>query len=496
MELSSGKNFDDVALKFSADPSVADNKGNLGYLTVFSLPYRFENIIYGLAPGKFSAPVKSNSGYHIFKNNSERKAAGKMKAMQILLVLPPGSEPDTRKKIGALADSLYHRLQKGDDFSMLATTFSNDIVSAASGGQMAEFGLGTYDPVFESAAFALPANGAVSKPFLTSHGYHIVKRISLTAPSAANDKKTTELLRSQVERDSRINEAREILYKKILDKAGYKPGNLNLQQVKIFTDSAWEFKPAAPNSPIHNTDILFTIGNKPRTVSDLIGYGHSNRANPDGSGVKSFNQVMEDFKRQATMDYYRDHLEDYNPAFEQQMKELKEGNLFFDIMMKEVWSKSQSDSAGMAAYFENNKTKYVWKNSAAAVIFYCGDEASAGELKKALTNNPADWKMVAEGFSSQVTFDSARFEINKIPGLKNTTPKPGLITAVETNKDDNSASFAYIIKLYNQPAQKTLAEAKSELVTDFQDDIDRKWADELRKKYNLKINTAAQNTLK
>ena len=41
MELKSGKSFDDVALKFSADPSVAKNKGNLGYITVFSLPYQF-----------------------------------------------------------------------------------------------------------------------------------------------------------------------------------------------------------------------------------------------------------------------------------------------------------------------------------------------------------------------------------------------------------------------------------------------------------------------
>src|SRR6188768_411053 len=68
MELQSGKNFDDVALKYSVDPSVAQNKGNLGYITVFTLPYQFENIIYKLAPGKFSAPFRSNSGYHIFKN--------------------------------------------------------------------------------------------------------------------------------------------------------------------------------------------------------------------------------------------------------------------------------------------------------------------------------------------------------------------------------------------------------------------------------------------
>ena len=91
MQLKSGKSFDEVALKYSADPSVAQNKGNLGYITVFSLPYQFENIIYGLLPGKFSSPYKSNSGYHIFKNISQRKAVGRIKVSQILIAVPPGS---------------------------------------------------------------------------------------------------------------------------------------------------------------------------------------------------------------------------------------------------------------------------------------------------------------------------------------------------------------------------------------------------------------------
>src|SRR5215510_9303397 len=114
MELRSGKSFDQVALKFSADPSVAQNKGHLGYITVFSLPYQFENIIYNLAPGKYSAPYKSNSGYHIFKNVAERKAVGRIKASQILVAVPPGTDSPTKNKLSQLADSLYNRLQKGD----------------------------------------------------------------------------------------------------------------------------------------------------------------------------------------------------------------------------------------------------------------------------------------------------------------------------------------------------------------------------------------------
>ena len=86
MELQSGKNFDDVALKFSADPSVAQNKGNLGYITVFSLPYQFENVIYNLSPGKFSTPYRSNSGYHIFKKLGKEKQLAELRFHKFLLL--------------------------------------------------------------------------------------------------------------------------------------------------------------------------------------------------------------------------------------------------------------------------------------------------------------------------------------------------------------------------------------------------------------------------
>jgi peptidyl-prolyl cis-trans isomerase SurA len=189
MELQSGKKFDDVALKFSADPAVPSNKGHLGYITVFSLPYQFENIIYKLPPGKYSTPYRSNSGFHIFKNVEERKAVGRIKISQILLAVPPGSDDAAKKAIAARADSLYNRLQKGDDFGKVAGLFSNDVVSSASRGLVPEFGLGTYDPAFEAVAFSLPADGAISKPFLTSHGYHIIKRESLAPASTVRNKR-------------------------------------------------------------------------------------------------------------------------------------------------------------------------------------------------------------------------------------------------------------------------------------------------------------------
>src|SRR6478735_6986004 len=369
MELQSGKSFDDVALKFSADPSVAQNKGNLGYITVFSVPYR------------------SNSGYHIFKNLGERKAVGRIKVSQILIAVPPGSDSTAKKKLAALADSIYTRLQKGDDFGKLAATFSNDVVSSASNGAMPEFGLGTFDPAFESVAFSLLKNGAISKPFLTNHGYHIIKRTSLTPPKTVKNKKNLDMISSLVEKDGRAKVAKDKLYNKILAQTHFKQFNVDQVMLQMYVDSVMASKAPSPGNPVNKSTALFSVGVSTMIVNDLLTYSATNRFKPDGSGAKPFNELNEEFKRNSVMGYYRAHLEEYSEEFNTQMKELKDGNLFFDIMMREVWSKAQSDTAGQKAFYEQNKSKYKWTYSADAVIFYCGDSATAKSCRSILVKD-------------------------------------------------------------------------------------------------------------
>jgi len=495
MQLQSGTNFDDVALKFSADPSVAKNKGNLGYITVFSLPYQFETVIYNLAPGKYSAPYKSNFGYHIFKNLGERKAVGRVKASQILIAVPPGSDDTTKKHLKELADSIYNRLQKGDDFGKLATAFSNDVVSSASNGSMPEFGIGTFDPAFETAIFSLPKNGEISTPFFTEHGYHIVKRASITPPAALKNKKNLDMIRMLVERDGRVNVAKDKLYNKILAQSGYKQFNVDQAMLQMYLDSVLAARPPSLGNPVNKSTALFSVGQSTKTVNDLLTYSITNRYKTDGSGLKPFNELNEEFKRNSVMEYYRAHLEEFNEEFNTQMKELKDGNLFFDIMMREVWSTAQSDTAGQKKYYDQNKAKYKWNYSADAVIFYCGDEATARSFRDILEKDKSKWKTVLENFSDKITSDSARFEITKIPGAIKTTAKAGVITNIVKNKDDNSASFALIFKIYPLPAQKTFADARGDVVSDFQDAIDKKWIAELKKKYPVKVNEAVLTTI-
>ena len=66
--------------------------GDLGFVTAFSLPYEYENIVFGLGVGETSRPYRSLKGLHVFNIAGDRKAAGKWKIAQILLSFPPGEQ--------------------------------------------------------------------------------------------------------------------------------------------------------------------------------------------------------------------------------------------------------------------------------------------------------------------------------------------------------------------------------------------------------------------
>lgn len=486
--LAKGEDFMAIAAELSDDPSAKANKGDLNYITVFTLPYEFETIIYNTAPGKYSSPYTSKVGYHIFKNIEERKALGTIKAQQILLAFPPGSSEAAKKDVGRLADSLYQRILKGDDFAKLASKYSNDYVSA-SAGSMADVSIGDYEPAFEKALWALTKDGAVSKPFLTSHGYHIVKRIS-AKPVVTNpaDKANIERLQQKVKADDRWKTARDFIYNAVKAKPGVQRSNYTDAALWAYTDSVLYHKPAGAGSLLNPESAILNIGNTAFPVADWINYVQTYRYKPGGAGIRSYPELMDDFRKHAMYQYYRDHLEDYNEDFRNQMTEFRDGNLFFEIMQQEVWNKAQADSVALLALYEKNKSQYNWKQSADAVIFFCSDEASAKSLTTQLRQNPSSWKKAVDKMSERVVADSARFEWAQIPGLGKATPAAGSLTTYAVNKADNTASFAYITKVYTTPSPRSFNEAKGLVMNDYQNLLEEEWVKNLKKKYPVTVN--------
>lgn len=108
---------------------------------------------------------------------------------------------DQKKK----ADEIYKELVGGADFATLAKKYSDDTGSAQKGGDLGSFGKGVMVPEFEKVAFSITP-GAISEPFKSQFGYHIVK-------VAKREKVTTPV--SQLDQTTKGNLMNEKLVKKI-----------------------------------------------------------------------------------------------------------------------------------------------------------------------------------------------------------------------------------------------------------------------------------------
>ena len=489
--LKAKSDFRTIAKQYSDDTSAKYNGGDLGYITVFSLPYELENLAYRTSPGSISALYESKAGFHIFKNLGERKALGRIKAAQILIAFPPGVAIEQKKVLKKLTDSLYTRILVGDNFEKLAAQFSNDYVSAQANGIIPEFGVGQYDAVFENVILSLK-NGGISKPFQTDYGYHIVKRINVTpVKSNKTDAKLRQEMLEKVEQSDRIELSKQVLIKKIIKEANYQKLPFENPQLWAFSDSIFNSIKPATRITLNAETPLLKLGNETAYVSDWINYAQVERYKTDGSGVKPYRQVWDEFVNATALEYYKNHLEDFNSVFHDQMKEFKEGNLFFEIMQKEVWGPAQSDSVALEAFYQKNKNKYTWNKSADAVIFYASDANIAQLLLAQLKEDPGAWQTLVNTMSDKVSADSGRFELAQLPNAANAILKDGMFTSTVINKSDKTASFAYIGHIYSQPALRNFEEAKGLVINDYQAELEKKWITELKKKYPVTINQNA-----
>jgi peptidyl-prolyl cis-trans isomerase D len=92
---------------------------------------------------------------------------------QHILFKTPGKSPEEVEKIKDKARQVMDRAKKGEDFGSLAKQFSEDS-TAASGGDLGEFGHGQMVPEFDKVAFSLGV-GAISDLVQTQFGIHIIK---------------------------------------------------------------------------------------------------------------------------------------------------------------------------------------------------------------------------------------------------------------------------------------------------------------------------------
>ena len=231
------------------------------------------------------------------------------------------------------AEDLIFRLNEGEDFALLANTYTQDPSNSADpqnlkGGDLGWFNKGQLLPEFEIASFEAE-KGSIVGPILTQYGYHVIK---------VNDKRTLEsneqvnashiLLTIQPGRGTENElkdiasifalEATEFGFFVLADSLGLEIQDSNgLRKESIFVD----------NFGVGRSAVNFAFNNVEGSTSDAIKndnfYGVFFLDKVDKETVISFEDVKEDLKNEFLSEFKKNHIK----TLAQSMKDNNQGEM-------------------------------------------------------------------------------------------------------------------------------------------------------------------------
>lgn len=168
--LARGGDFAVVAGSFSDDKKTAGSGGDWGWRELISLSPELAMVLGQLKPGQISPPFPTREGYLIVRLEAR---SGERVRFRTILIRAVITRQDTLRARERARD-LQKKIKAGMSFDSLARNFSNDPMTADSGGRLGDFLLAGLTPPFDSVV-ALLDSGEVSEPVLSEHGYHIIK---------------------------------------------------------------------------------------------------------------------------------------------------------------------------------------------------------------------------------------------------------------------------------------------------------------------------------
>ena len=171
----SGEDFGRLAVQYS-NAQTALEGGSLGDRKGSELPTFLGEAIATMKAGDITRPLRTPSGYHIVRLNeikgTTQAIVNQVHARHILIKTNELQDDATvEQKLASIRDRI---LNKGENFSAVASVVSEDPGSAAEGGDLGWSNPGTFVPEFEKVLAQLQPD-EISQPFRTQYGWHIIQ---------------------------------------------------------------------------------------------------------------------------------------------------------------------------------------------------------------------------------------------------------------------------------------------------------------------------------
>ena len=500
----SGEDFGKLATEFSQDPSAKDNKGDLGYFTAFRMVYAFENGAYKTPKGSISNPVRTRFGYHLIKVNEVRQNRGDVIVAHIMIMNPSATaenkeEEDKEDKGKNTIQDIYKKLQQGEKFEDLAKQFSEDKSSSSKGGVLNRFGSGQLSSEeFENVAFNLTKENPVSEPFKSQYGWHIVKLIDKFAVKTIDEMRSD--LESKVSKDDRSRLITASMNEKLRKKYTIKRDDKFYAAVsKLVTNEIYEGKWETPaDLKSYNKNLVTINTSKSITAASFLNYIKDQQKSkitlkPISKLISKF---YESYLDQELAQYYDDNLEKEFPDFSAVMDEYRDGLLLFDLMEKEIWTKSKTDSLGLKSFYDKNLKNYQWKNRLDVTILSSTKLDIIKKAQKYLKNDKS--------------VDFIKEKLNIKDGAVNIMSKVGVFeegnealpknlqfeTGISEILKDGEYYFVTKVNATLPAGPKELDQCRGKAINDYQQYLEENWVKDLKNEFKVEVNQTVFENIK
>lgn len=485
--LVNGADFADLAARFSQDRGSNNKGGRMGWMVANAYPYAFEVAAFNLQEGQISDVIDSGVGFHVLKGGKHRAARGKVKAAHILKLTQGKSDADKQKAKAAI-DSLYQlAISDPGAFSRLASANSEDPGSARQGGVLPAFGTGEMVAEFDSVAFAL-ADNEISEPFATPYGYHIIKKLGSEPIPSLQSLKPRLTSRISSPKDPRSKMIRANQTKKLAKKHKGSLNEKNLvalrAQIKANgIDSTllakWSVAPAG--------DIrVYSVEGKATKLKDLV--DDMKRVNLPASdyAVEEFDNLIEVFYNRDLVAAEENSLLASEPDYANLLREYVDGSLLYEVSVRKVWDKAARDTEGLKAFFEANRDNYKWSEPRAKGFLVQAVNDSVGSLvRERAASLPVDSviSVIRKEFKGKAVIDRVLVSKGTNAMVDN------IMFGGPVSNPTNSKYTVYFMinpRLINEPEE--VADVKGMVTSDYQNEFQQAWEEELRKKYPVTVN--------
>ena len=280
------------------------------------------------------------------------------------------------------------------------------------------------------------------------------------------------------------------------------------QMVKEFEDAAFSLQPDELGKPVLSPFGWHIIKMKERKQLEPFEYHKDNilrfldqRGARNAITDRKLDALVKASGNTVTKEHLleqrADSLAAANPEMRYLIKEYHDGLLLYEISNQTIWDKAAKDEEALARYFKKNKKKYRWDEPRfKGMAYHVKDEADVKAVAKCVKKLKFDdWN---EALRTTFNGDSViRIRVEK--GLFKKGDN-ALIDREEFKVRDAKVDSVkgYPIdatygKMLKKPQDYT--DVRGLVVADLQDEMERLWVADLRKKYPVTINEEVLKTV-